>query len=146
MSIVRLVGLATSLVALLPAFRSHAADDEAPQANHDLRLFCLEFRERMFECRQEFADAFIHWWHPPAAQRDRLRAKALDVVTKGGSGPREPRMRACPRDSGLWSEQWLRVMREDLSACAARTDCHARTTCAMPIMFPKPWAPAQASR
>jgi hypothetical protein len=145
MSIARSVVLALSLVALLPTFASHAAED-APSPSHDLSLFCLVFRERMFECRHQFADVFVSWWDPPPEQRERLRAKALEVVTKGGSGPREPRLRACPRESGLWSERWLLALRSNLSTCAAKADCHERTTCAMPIIFPKPWAPAQAVR
>jgi hypothetical protein len=80
MSIARSVALALSLVALLPTFASNAAED-APSPTHDLSLFCLVFRERMFECRHQFADVFVSWWDPPPEQRERLRAKATATTT-----------------------------------------------------------------
>ena len=107
---------------------------------------CVEMREKIFECKQDFADAFVAYHNPPPAQRKAMRAETLEEIAADGAGPLEPRKDRC-RAMGKAIEaeaggdqETLKVkldgMKKVLAFCAAKTDCKERAECMLPFIKP----------
>jgi hypothetical protein len=118
-------------------FASAAHADPAP-ANDDGVNLCVEMREKIFECKEEFADAFVDHHNVPAAQKAAMKARALEEITGDGSGPLEPRRQACAETKKVAPipADKLAAMKQGLATCAAAADCKARVACLMPLIRP----------
>jgi hypothetical protein len=130
--------LALLVVAGLPAMEVGAQQaDPGMEAGIDL---CVQMRERIFECKEQFADFFVARHNPPPEQRDALRRKALEEIVQEGSGPLEPRRKICAAMARPGhappSKEWLDEARKKLEGCAATTDCSARVACMKNILKP----------
>jgi hypothetical protein len=116
-----------------------AARADQPAANEDAVNMCVEMRERIYECKEPFADAFVEHHNPPAAERAKMRAKALEEITNDGSGPIGPRRQACVdtvKGSKVPPPEKVRELKEGLARCAAEADCDKRVACLMPLIRP----------
>jgi hypothetical protein len=127
--------MTTCFAAALSAGAAHA--DPAP-ANDDGVNLCVEMREKIFECKEEFADAFVAHHNVPAAQKAAMKASALEEITGDGSGPVEPRRQACAetKKAAHPPADKLAAMKQGLATCAAAPDCKARVACLMPLIRP----------
>jgi hypothetical protein len=119
-------------------FAGTAQADDAKGVEDSTNL-CVEIREKIFDCKEEFADAFVDHHNPPAGQRAAMRAKALEEITNDGSGPIEPRRKVCAdmaRAGQRLPADKMKTMKEGLATCAAMADCRARVACLMPLIRP----------
>lgn len=127
-----IAGILSLTLALAAAARAGGTDRDAQIA------FCVEAKEKALTCKEALADHFANMVPAtaPAAQRDRVRAKALAEIVQEGSGPIEPRRAKCAldRDRG---RRIGRLERADLAAierCQDASDCQARVACWMAIL------------
>lgn len=128
-----LATLALPFLALVPPARAEGASSAS---GVDL---CVQMRERIYECKDEFAEAFVAHHNAPAAQRPAMKQKALEEITSDGSGPLEPRRQACvatvqhgpppPPDK-------VSAIEQGLARCTATPNCKARVECLMPLIKP----------
>jgi hypothetical protein len=120
------------------AMMAGAARAEDPSLEPSINL-CVEMRERIYQCRDEFAEAFVNHHSPPPERRAALKAKALEEITADGSGPLEPRRQVCAdmakRGMKPPSDK-LPELRKALAECSAKSDCQARVDCLMPVIKP----------
>jgi hypothetical protein len=118
-------------------FTGAAHADDTAQIEEGINL-CVEMREKIFECKEEFADAFVDHHNPPANQRTAMRAKAIEEITNDGSGPIEPRRKACAESArgGRPGADKMQALKQGLATCAATADCKARVACLMPLIRP----------
>jgi RNA polymerase sigma-70 factor (ECF subfamily) len=105
--------------------------------------WCVEMREKVFECKEAFADANPMISNAPADKRQALRAKFLEEITADGSGPLSPRQEKCRAMSGKLAtanpdeaRAKLDGMKKLLAFCAAKEDCAARVECMSPFLKP----------
>ncbi len=124
-----------SIGLLALAVSSNALAEEA--TTEDGINLCVQVRERIFECKEDFAEAFVAHHNPKPEQRETMRRKALDEITADGSGPIEPRRQACAESTkggpALTADK-LREFKRGLADCVARSGCPARVSCLMPII------------
>lgn len=124
------------LVAGLPAVASGSALADPLQEGIDL---CVAMREKIFECKDAFATAFVARLNAPAEQQSALRKKALEEITADGSGPLEPRQRACAetaKSKGAPPPEKVKEWKAKLEACFVKTDCNERVACMQPVVKP----------
>lgn len=113
--------------------RAHAEDKAASDAVN----LCMEMRETIFGCKEEFAEAFVAHHNPAPDRRAAMRAKALEEITADGSGPVEPRRQACAesmKGAAAPPAEKIDEMKRGLAACAAKSDCPDRVACLMPLI------------
>jgi RNA polymerase sigma factor (sigma-70 family) len=128
----------TPFVAALPILvaSAQAQADMAALIEEGVDL-CVEVREKVFECKNEFAEAFVNQRNPPPEQRKALVKKALEEIVADGSGPVEPRRDKCramaKRTQGSQDEAQLRGkldgMKKVLAFCAGKETCSDRVEC-----------------
>lgn len=107
---------------------------------------CVEMREKVFECEDEFAQAFVAQRNPPPERRRALVRQALEEIAADGSGPVEPRRERCRAmikpmaGAAKAPESELRGkldgMKKMLAFCSAKESCAERVECMMPFMRP----------
>lgn len=126
-------------VAALPLLvaSSQAQADASPLFEEAVTM-CVEMRERVFECKAEFAESFVAQRNPPPEQRKALIKKALEEITADGSGPLEPRRDRCrvttknmqggPQDEATKRGK-LDGMKKVLAFCSAKENCAERVEC-----------------
>jgi RNA polymerase sigma factor (sigma-70 family) len=115
-----------------PAFLAAAADH------------CVQMREKVYECKDAFAESFVNRHKPTPEQRAALLARAYEEIVADGSGPLEPRKKACEAtvNKMLKAEEpeilnrKLEGMKKLLAFCAAKTDCNERVECMVPFFPP----------
>jgi hypothetical protein len=134
---------------ILLALHASAQPAEKSQGDADLEAginLCVQMRERIYECKEAFADKILAQRNPPAEQRDALRKKIIDELTADGSGPMEPRRRSCEgmaRAGKDLGKEWLTTARKKLDSCSAMTDCRSRLGCIQELMKPSRPKPAR---
>jgi hypothetical protein len=132
-----LVGVA---IPVLVAAGAHAADARFTEGIN----LCVEMREKVFECKEDFADAFVAQHNPPPERRKALREKALEEITADGSGPLPPRQEKCQLMTKAISAQGdpeqlqakLDGMKKLIAFCSAKAECKERVECMMPFIKP----------
>jgi hypothetical protein len=141
-----------SIVLLSPMLLAlHASAQPADKSKADADLeaginLCVQMRERIYECKEAFADKILAQKNPPAEQRAALRKKVIDELTADGSGPLEPRRQSCEgmgRGGKNLGNEWLATARKKLDSCSAMTDCQARLSCIQELMKPSRPKPAK---
>jgi hypothetical protein len=122
------------LVALALATSAHAEDKSTIEDGVNL---CVEMREKIFECKEDFAEAFVAHHNPRPEQRQAMKQKALEEITADGSGPIEPRRQVCAemakRGMAPPADK-IRELRRGMADCAAKSGCPARVACLMPLI------------
>lgn len=116
--------------------------------------WCVEMREKVFACQDEFADAFVARRHPPPEQQMALVAQALEEIRQEGSGPLPPRRERCRQwvarrleeEPGGDREAKLAAVKKLLAFCSAKEDCKARVECLLPFLGPPPAPPGPAEK
>jgi hypothetical protein len=134
--IIRAAILTTCLANALLVGAAHA--DPTPATDDGVNL-CVEMREKIFECKEEFADAFVEHHNVPAAEKAATRAKAVEEITADGAGPLEPRRQACAdtmKKGAHPPADKVAAMKQGLAKCAAEPNCKARVACLMPLIRP----------
>jgi RNA polymerase sigma factor (sigma-70 family) len=137
--------LAAFFGVMLPALAASAQESTDPKIQQGIDL-CVQMRERLFECKEEFADSIIVQRNPPPEQRDALRRKAIEEIVKDGSGPLEPRQKACAamaKPGQSPSAEWLAKMKQAMDGCVAKPDCKARVACFAQVSRPGQGKPAK---
>ena len=122
------------LVALALANTAYAEDKATTEGAVNL---CVEMREKIFECKEDFAEAFVAHHNPKPEQRQAMKAKALEEITADGSGPLEPRRQVCAetmKSGTAPPADKIREFRQVLADCAAKPGCPARVACLMPLI------------
>jgi hypothetical protein len=130
--------------ALAAGAQAHAA------LGDDAVNFCLQVREQVFACKDEFAEAFVARRNPPPEQRMALWGQALAEITEDGSGALEPRQRKCQEWTDKKRGQFgggdgrarLVALQKQVAACTAKAACTARVECMMSLPLFEPSAPA----
>jgi hypothetical protein len=122
-----------AVLALPFAISARPAQADDAQASKAVDL-CVQTRERIFECKDEFAEAFVAHHNPPAAQRAKMKQKALEEIVGDGSGPLEPRRQACSQGGPPPAPEKLAALEQGLARCAATPNCQARVDCLMPVI------------
>jgi hypothetical protein len=103
---------ATVLIgSVLPALSAASRAEAALTA--EAVSWCVDLREKVFACKDTFADAFVARRRPPPEQELALIGKASEEITEDGSGPLEPRQKKCRQwiadRLGGKSGQWRRA-------------------------------------
>jgi RNA polymerase sigma factor (sigma-70 family) len=141
----------TTLVgSALPALMAAAAAQAA--VGEEAVSWCVEMREKVFACKDEFAEALVARRHPPAEQQMALVAKALEEISEEGSGPPGPRKEQCRQWLARRLEQdpasdrgaKLAAAKKMLAVCSAKDDCKGRVECLLPFLASPTEAPASA--
>jgi RNA polymerase sigma-70 factor (ECF subfamily) len=139
--------LGTLVGAALPALiaGSHAAADPVDPGFLDAAAdHCVQMREKVFECKDAFAQAFVDKHNPPPERRAAMLARTLEEIVADGSGPLPPRKKACeqtvqkmlrPENEKVLRDK-LEGMRKLLAFCAAKSDCAERVECMVPFFPP----------
>jgi hypothetical protein len=128
---------AAVLAAAIPTLTAHAEEKVDPKLQQGIDL-CVRMRELIFECKEDFAEAFVARRNPPPERKAALLQKAREEITADGSGPLEPRQKACAamaRPGQVPSDELLAGMKKALDDCA-KQDCKARVVCMSGIMKP----------
>jgi hypothetical protein len=115
-----------------------AALAQAPSDGEAIKL-CVETREKIFECKEQFAEAFVNHHRPPAAERAAMKAKALEEIIADGSGPLGPRRQVCADMAAQGKRppaDKLQELKKGLAECTAKASCDARAACLMPLIRP----------
>jgi RNA polymerase sigma factor (sigma-70 family) len=142
---------ATLVGAALPALMA-AAQAQAALSDEAVG-WCVELREKIFACKDEFAEAYVARRSPPPERQMALVAKALEEITEEGSGPLGPRREKCRQ----WVSQRLdkepvgdrdgklAAAKKMVGFCAAKEDCKSRVECLLPFLAPatEPEAPPE---
>lgn len=100
---------------------------------------CVEMREKIYECKEQFAEAFVSHHQPPADKRAAMKAKALEEITADGSGPPGPRRQVCAEMASKGMRppaDKMAGLKKGLAECSAKPDCDARVSCLMPLIKP----------
>jgi RNA polymerase sigma factor (sigma-70 family) len=132
----------------LPALVAGAAQAADPKAGDPALIAaategCVQMREKVYECKDAFAEAFVNQRKPPPEQRATLLARAQEEIAADGAGPLEPRRKACeatvskfmkPGDTESLQRR-LDGMKKMLAFCSAKSDCAERVECMLPF-FP----------
>ena len=137
MSSKHLVRAAAVLGLAIPTLVAGAEESVDPKLQQGIDL-CVQMRERIFECKEEFADVFVARFNPPPERKAALRKKALEEITADGSGPLEPRQKACAamaRPGRMPSDEQIQQMKKVLDDCA-KQDCKTRVACMSSIVKP----------
>jgi hypothetical protein len=124
-------------IGLLALALANTAYAEDRAATEDAVNLCVEMRERIFECKEDFAEAFVAHHNPRPEQRQAMKAKALEEIIADGSGPLEPRRQVCAetmKRGPAPPADKIRDFRQSLADCAAKSGCPARVACLMPLM------------
>jgi hypothetical protein len=129
---------------VLPALGAGAGQAEDDRKLEQLAVAaCVEMNEKSYECREEFADAFVemrvkHAKQPPTPQeRAKLREKGLRDLELRGSGSTERKRAICEKmigQMGVRAKQSVQEHHPSLQACYAKDDCKQRIACIMPII------------
>jgi RNA polymerase sigma-70 factor (ECF subfamily) len=132
--------VATFLGVALPALVAGAAQDDLsdPKIRQGVDM-CVQMREQIFECKEAFAEVFVARRNPPPEQREALLRKALEEITKDGSGPLEPRQKVCAamvKPGPPPTQERIDAMKKKLQTCGATTDCQARVACLSDVLRP----------
>jgi RNA polymerase sigma factor (sigma-70 family) len=119
----------------IPALVS--AGETAPKLRDAAISGCMEMREKIFECKEAFAEVFTAGVPPEG--RNVLRRKAIEEMTADGSGAVQPRRDKCTaaidKDGRLpSSKEQIEAWERSLRNCWAQPDCTTRAACLMPIL------------
>jgi hypothetical protein len=76
--------------AALPALLAGAEVKADPALVEEGVSWCVQMREKVFECKEAFADTNSMINSAPAERRKALRAKFMEEITADGSGPLAP--------------------------------------------------------
>jgi hypothetical protein len=95
---------------------------------------CVQMREQIFQCKEEFADAFVEMRNAPADKRASMRQKALEEITADGSGPLPPRRKKCEPMATAMSPAFLVEAQKQLATCGSTKDCKKRVSCIRELM------------
>jgi RNA polymerase sigma-70 factor (ECF subfamily) len=133
-----LIGAATAL----PAFVA-GAQAEPSMVEQGVGI-CVEMREKVFDCKAEFAEAFVTRLNPKPELRKMYVRKALEEIVADGSGPVEPRREKCRamiskiEAAGNEGEIKAKIdgMKKLVAYCAAKAECSERVECMMPFLRP----------
>lgn len=122
----------TLLAASSAGLAREVTDDEAIN-------LCVETREKIFECKEAFAEAFVNHHQPPAAERAAMKAKAVEEIVADGSGPVAPRRQVCAdmaRKGKRPTAGMLQALKKGVAECSAKASCDQRVACLMPLIRP----------
>jgi hypothetical protein len=111
----------------------------APSRPVDPVATCVSLREKIFQCKEAFADDHVARVHAGPQERETVHSRVLADISGGGGGPLSDRQAACAHDlagDGPWSRSWLAGHARALDGCAAEKRCPARVACMVPILFP----------
>jgi hypothetical protein len=111
---------------------------ENPEIAEGVAL-CVKMREQIYQCREDFADAFVAMRNPPPEQRANMRKRALEEITADGSGPLPPRQQKCApmgRSLAAMGPEALASSHKKLAACGAIKDCKKRVSCIRDLLMP----------
>src|SRR5688572_29930787 len=56
---------------------------ENPKITEGVAL-CVKMREQIYQCQEDFADAFVAMRNPPPEERANMRKRALEEITADG--------------------------------------------------------------
>jgi hypothetical protein len=119
---------------VLPALVAGADDRKVPLTRREAINACVEVREKIFECRESFAEDAVK--KSPPAQRAEARRKRLEEIDAEGSGPIEPRQVKC---GAMYDEsppeESVRGLVRLFKECAAEKDCNRRKDCIHQLML-----------
>jgi RNA polymerase sigma factor (sigma-70 family) len=123
------VARATALALAIPALVAAAAEKTAaPLTVEEGMALCTTLFERVYDCREEMADAYVV--KASASERKALRRQALAEVVKDGADQNQ-----CVRESvekRLKDFPPKRV--QEVRDCMQAADCKAFATCIIPVL------------
>jgi RNA polymerase sigma factor (sigma-70 family) len=126
---------------LLGAGASQAAEDQ--KLEEAVIAACLELHEKIYECREAFADATIdlraaHGRKPvPPQERARVREKQIKEAVEMKAAPMERKRALCQHMMsrvGPLGREGVERHQTTLRSCYTKADCKERVACIMPVL------------